>query len=135
MSVEIGDASDEGHVCKESIDPVEWKEGFGIKKNANEREDSVHKVGGDGGILFLFTIEVGKGSIGGAEGTSILLGVFVVARVFVREQIFKERMKTVASFGNLFSCSNDLFFVEANWKSMNARGRLSIFREGVGGRS
>lgn len=47
MSVEVGDASNEGHVCEECIDPVKWKEGFGIKEDANEGEDSVHKVGRD----------------------------------------------------------------------------------------
>lgn len=129
MSIEVGDTSDEGHVCKESIDPVKWKEGFGVKKDAYEGKNAGHSVGWDWREFSLFTIEVRECSVSCAERSGVFDCMFHVAWVFVRKQVFEERVQAISGFRDLFSSCYDLFLVETYWKSVYARGRESVLGE------
>jgi hypothetical protein len=54
----------------------------------------------------LFAVEVFECGVSCAERSGILDSMFVVARIFVGEQIFKEWVKRVSSFGKIRGGSN-----------------------------
>lgn len=88
----------------------------------------MYDVRGNGGIFDLFTVEVGERRVGSAEWTDILFSVFDVLGVFSVDEVSDERVKSVASFGNLFSCGYNLFFVKADWELDDTGSRLTVVR-------
>jgi hypothetical protein len=85
---------------------VKWKEGFGVEDHTYERKDSLCNGRWNRRVFFLFAVEVFECGVSCAERSGILDSMFVVARIFVGEQIFKEWVKRVSSFGKIRGGSN-----------------------------
>jgi hypothetical protein len=129
VTVKVGSTSVEGHLGEEGVDVVKRKELRSAEEFRNDWNDSSAEVGADRGVFFLFTVEVRECCVSCAERSDVFVDVWSVTRVFVVNQVAKERMKFVAGFRDRFSCSYNLFGVISERKDGNARFGKSIVRD------
>lgn len=92
VTVKVGSTCVKGHLGEESVNVMKREELGSAEEFRNDWNDSSAEIGTDRGIFFLFTIEVGECCVSGAERSDIFVDVWSVARVFVVNQVAKERM-------------------------------------------
>lgn len=129
----------EGKTSKWGVEGMERKIRLSVEAFVNVFHYAVDSVGRDGIGGDLFTVEVGEGSICGAEGSDVFFNVCSVFSILVVDQVSDERVDLISSFGDwCVGCgigeveivsTYDLSRMEASRDIFEARGRNSSVRE------